>query len=227
MPPSRSTLLLRRSVRDILRRSLEFVRRSDAVSVTGHSYLQDLQHHQRVASPPVIVCWSATFPSISQRRHRSGTRRRSVIGGLSRGGGVLTQHGACPGLINLPATNQKTPKTRYGLVDRIIPDSAYGSAPWRLGLSRTIGTPIASVLTLEMRVRLTRKLAEVIDGVDLSGHTVGDAFDLPRRDARLLIAEGWAQRDRRGHGPSVVIAFRRATDPGPFHRDEDELSRAS
>jgi hypothetical protein len=90
-----------------------------------------------------------------------------------------------------------------------------------------IGTPIATVLTVEMRVRLTRKLAEVIDGVDLSGHSVGETFDLPRRDARLLIAEGWAQRDRRGHGSSVVIAFRRATDPGPFHRDEDELSRAS
>lgn len=82
-----------------------------------------------------------------------------------------------------------------------------------------------------MRVRLTRKLAEVIDGVDLSGHTVGETFDLPRRDAHLLIAEGWAQRDRRGHSSSdrstVVIAFRRANDPGPFHPDEEELPRAS
>lgn len=78
-----------------------------------------------------------------------------------------------------------------------------------------------------MRVRLTRKLAEVIDGVDLSDHFVGETFDLPRRDARLLIAEDWAQHDRRGHRSSVVIAFRRANDPGPFHRDEDELSRAS
>jgi hypothetical protein len=42
-----------------------------------------------------------------------------------------------------------------------------------------------------------------------------------------LIAEDWAQHDRRGHRSSVVIAFRRANDPGPFHRDEDELSRAS
>ena len=78
-----------------------------------------------------------------------------------------------------------------------------------------------------MRVRLTRKLADVIDGVDLSDHFVGETFDLPRRDALLLLAEGWAQRDRRGHPSSVVIAFRRANDPGSFHRDEGELSRAS
>jgi hypothetical protein len=90
-----------------------------------------------------------------------------------------------------------------------------------------IGMSVAIRLTVEMRVRLTRKLAEAIDGVDLSGHSVGETFDLPRRDARLLIAEGWAQPDLRGHGSSVVIAFRRATDPGPLHRDEDELSRAS
>jgi hypothetical protein len=36
---------------------------------------------------------------------------------------VLTAAWRLPGLINLPATNQKTPKTRYGLVDQIIPDS--------------------------------------------------------------------------------------------------------
>ena len=42
------------------------------------------------------------------------------------------------------------------------------------------------------RVRLVRKLAENIDGVDLLGRTVGDAFTLPRSEARLLVAEGWA-----------------------------------
>jgi len=43
-----------------------------------------------------------------------------------------------------------------------------------------------------MRVRLTRKLAECIDGVDLAGHTVGDVLDLMDRDALCLLAEGWA-----------------------------------
>jgi hypothetical protein len=43
-----------------------------------------------------------------------------------------------------------------------------------------------------MLVRLTRKHAECLDGVDLSGHRVGQIISLPDRDAALLIAEGWA-----------------------------------
>jgi hypothetical protein len=44
-----------------------------------------------------------------------------------------------------------------------------------------------------MQVRLLRKLANVIDGVDLTCHEVGESFDLPAAEARLLIAEGWAE----------------------------------
>ncbi|HTM04544.1 MAG TPA: hypothetical protein VL173_13630 [Vicinamibacterales bacterium] len=44
-----------------------------------------------------------------------------------------------------------------------------------------------------MRIRLTRKLAELLNGVDLSRHRVGDVFDLPLRDAQVLVAEGWAR----------------------------------
>jgi hypothetical protein len=51
-------------------------------------------------------------------------------------------------------------------------------------------------------VRLTRKYADVIDGVDLSDCHVGDRLPLPPRDARVLLAEGWAERapsrNRRG-----------------------------
>jgi hypothetical protein len=43
-----------------------------------------------------------------------------------------------------------------------------------------------------MRVRLTRRLAERIDDIDLSRHRVGDLIDLSPRDAAMLIAEGWA-----------------------------------
>lgn len=49
-------------------------------------------------------------------------------------------------------------------------------------------------------VVLTRKLAEVIDGIDLSERRVGDRVPLGRAEARLLIAEGWAEpapRDKR------------------------------
>jgi hypothetical protein len=40
-------------------------------------------------------------------------------------------------------------------------------------------------------VRLTRKLADRIDGVDLTGHTVGETLHLQYHDAQLVVAEGW------------------------------------
>ena len=43
-----------------------------------------------------------------------------------------------------------------------------------------------------MKLRLTRKLAEFVDGVDLRGFEVGEVIDLPITAANLLIAEGWA-----------------------------------
>ena len=43
-----------------------------------------------------------------------------------------------------------------------------------------------------MQVRLTKKLAEVIDGIDLSDRRVGDVLNLPKHDAEVLLAEGWA-----------------------------------
>jgi hypothetical protein len=74
-----------------------------------------------------------------------------------------------------------------------------------------------------MLVRLTRKLAEQIDGVDLSHNDVGTLMELPDRKAHLLIAEGWALEDRRlpflGRR-DMVVAFRRANDPGPLRLDE-------
>jgi hypothetical protein len=53
-----------------------------------------------------------------------------------------------------------------------------------------------------MRVRVTRKLADLINGIDLSSRHVGDIIELPGRDAEILIAEGWAkliQSNSRGH----------------------------
>lgn len=50
-----------------------------------------------------------------------------------------------------------------------------------------------------MRVRLLRKLADRLDGIDVSGYGEGDVIDLPRAQAHLLIAEQWALPFR---GPS-------------------------
>jgi hypothetical protein len=47
-----------------------------------------------------------------------------------------------------------------------------------------------------MRVRLTKKLADEIDGINLAGHNVGDVLELPPAEAELLVAEGWATPER-------------------------------
>ena len=44
-----------------------------------------------------------------------------------------------------------------------------------------------------MKVRLIRKFADLIDGIDLSRAKAGETLDLPAHDANLLIAEGWAE----------------------------------
>jgi len=43
-----------------------------------------------------------------------------------------------------------------------------------------------------MRIKLVRKLAECLDGVDVSRNREGDVLELPGREAELLIAERWA-----------------------------------
>ena len=44
-----------------------------------------------------------------------------------------------------------------------------------------------------MRIRLIRKLALRLNGVDVSRLQVGDVVDLPERSAGLLLADGWAE----------------------------------
>jgi len=43
-----------------------------------------------------------------------------------------------------------------------------------------------------VKVRITKKFAEFIDGVDLTDSRVGDVIDVPVTDASLLLAERWA-----------------------------------
>lgn len=47
--------------------------------------------------------------------------------------------------------------------------------------------------TSNMRVRLVRKFANVINGVDLTDICVGDVVDLKPHQAMQLIREGWAE----------------------------------
>jgi hypothetical protein len=55
-----------------------------------------------------------------------------------------------------------------------------------------------------VRVRLTRRLAESIDGIDLAGRRVGDIFEVTAEQARILEAEQWAVVcDRTVDGPAM------------------------
>jgi hypothetical protein len=56
-------------------------------------------------------------------------------------------------------------------------------------------------------IRLTRKLADVIDGIDISPYRVGQVLNLPFRAATLLIAEGWAELIERRRCPSRHIGL--------------------
>ena len=44
-----------------------------------------------------------------------------------------------------------------------------------------------------MIVRLTKKLADVVNGVDISRYIEGDVIELPTRSGEMLVAEGWAE----------------------------------
>jgi hypothetical protein len=69
-----------------------------------------------------------------------------------------------------------------------------------------------------MRVWLKRKLADCIDGVDISDYRVGDTLELSTRSASLLVAEEWAEPDRRvrdvppPHSERRVVGAARISD---------------
>jgi hypothetical protein len=58
-----------------------------------------------------------------------------------------------------------------------------------------------------VKVRLTRKFSNLLNGIDLSHAHQGDTLDLSDRDAQMLVAEGWAElaesmvRDRASDRP--------------------------
>ena len=47
-------------------------------------------------------------------------------------------------------------------------------------------------IRMPTKVRLTRKFADRLDGVDLSKVRPGEQIDVTQHEAELLIAEGWA-----------------------------------
>jgi len=48
-----------------------------------------------------------------------------------------------------------------------------------------------------MRVRIVRKLADRVDGIDLTNYDVGEVIELPEMDGRIMVAEQWGEFARR------------------------------
>jgi hypothetical protein len=67
-------------------------------------------------------------------------------------------------------------------------------------------------------VWLSRKLADSINGIDLRGRQVGDVLELCARDAAMLLADGYAELDRRVKGDRRAVARSGAADEGRRRR---------
>jgi len=77
-----------------------------------------------------------------------------------------------------------------------------------------------------VRVRLIRKIACQVDGVDISSHAVGEVFDLPASEAGLLVAEGWAVVEPQADGYAVpAFAAPARTGQREPHDGGDALAR--
>ncbi|HXD20607.1 MAG TPA: hypothetical protein VN654_26505 [Vicinamibacterales bacterium] len=84
-----------------------------------------------------------------------------------------------------------------------------------------------------MRVRIVRKLADRVDGIDLTHYGVGQVIELPETDGRLIVAEEWGVPARRegdvnGHDGTSATGDRRQT-PGDLYQrlkhKRDEIDR--
>ena len=65
-----------------------------------------------------------------------------------------------------------------------------------------------------MKVVLTRKLADSMDGVNVAAYQVGDVLDLTVSEAQLLVAERWATPERRRHASTPTTERRRTNEEG-------------
>jgi len=77
-----------------------------------------------------------------------------------------------------------------------------------------------------MKVVLTRKLADAMDGVDVAAYQVGDVLDLSAAEARLLVAERWATPERRRQHGAPPTAERRRIHLQPDGDPLDDVERA-
>jgi hypothetical protein len=77
-----------------------------------------------------------------------------------------------------------------------------------------------------MKVVLTRKLADSMDGINVAAYQVGDVLELTASQARLLVAEEWATPERRRERGTPPAGERRRTHLQPNRDAFDDLESA-
>ena len=70
-----------------------------------------------------------------------------------------------------------------------------------------------------MKIRLTKRFAQMINGVDLTRVRAGDVLDLSPRDAGILLAEGWALPVESSEVDSL------SANESPIRAEADDRSR--
>src|ERR1041384_7511782 len=79
-------------------------------------------------------------------------------------------------------------------------------------------------LRSQMRVRILRKLADRLDGVDLTPCDVGELIDLPEHDGALVVAENWAVFARRQED-ALARRFAGNSTGSAYHAGNDIYQR--
>lgn len=62
-----------------------------------------------------------------------------------------------------------------------------------------------------MRVKLVRKFANVLNGIDLTEVSVGDVLNVRPHQAAMLVAEGWAEEAPQPPGRVLTIQSKKRT----------------
>jgi len=73
------------------------------------------------------------------------------------------------------------------------------------------------------QVRLIRKLANIINGIDLTNAKLGDSIRLSSAEARLLIAEGWATSDEPAGAAQEQAASQRGAKTSTAKRKQSAM----
>jgi hypothetical protein len=160
---------------------VDFVRKETAGVIKWRDAAIVMQEGDRFAIDDVVYDVDpASRDRVRLSEMFQGCRGRRWIGGRWRAGhGVIVNTGLFTALEGLTVTSFVYSIETLGCVHN--------------SSSRRTSEFSASINFVVTRIRLTKKLAAVLNGIDVSSLKVGDIIELPDSAARIMVAEGWAE----------------------------------